>query len=361
MLYLKILKDLPASKKLVTQCLILLFPHLLVAQTGGEYIYQFLNTPTSARQTALGGKVLTLTDDVNQPTWNPATINQNLSKQLSVNYVSYLGGINIGSASYAQKINRRLGTLQGNIKYINYGTLISANENGEETGNFNASDIAISIGYAKRINKSNFYLGANLKFVNSLIATYNSSGIAFDFSIFFYDKNKPYTATIVARNIGTQITSFNGYNEKLPFEITMGYSYRLKNVPLKWYATIDNLQKWKVGVPNPSNQTSDLEGNTTTEKISFLNNLFRHIIIGAELFPESPVNLRIGYNFRRGKELELQNIRTFGGISFGFGLKMNSLKFNYAYSKFHSASNVSTFSLQINLDKGQRGKKAIRY
>ena len=59
----------------------------------------------------------------------------------------------------------------------------------------------------------------------------------------------------------------------------------------------------------------------------------------------------MGYNFRRAAELKLQNVRTFGGISFGFGIQMNRLKFNYAYSKFHSASNASTFSLEIDLDK----------
>jgi hypothetical protein len=32
---------------------------------------------------------------------------------------------------------------------------------------------------------------------------------------------------------------------------------------------------------------------------------------------------------------------------------MNKLKFNYAYSKFHSAANASTFSLLIDLDRGR--------
>jgi hypothetical protein len=34
----------------------------------------------------------------------------------------------------------------------------------------------------------------------------------------------------------------------------------------------------------------------------------------------------------------------------GFGIKMNRFKFNYAHSKFHSATNVNTFSLEIDLD-----------
>ena len=79
--------------------------------------------------------------------------------------------------------------------------------------------------------------------------------------------------------------------------------------------------------------------------------MFRHFVIGAELFPQSTFNLRLGYNFRRAAELQLQNVRTFGGLSFGFGLKMNRIKFNFAYSKVHVATNISTFNLIIDLDR----------
>ena len=157
--------------------------------------------------------------------------------------------------------------------------------------------------------------------------------------------------TIVVRNIGTQLKSFNGVQEKIPLKIAFGVSYRLKYVPLKWYGTFDNLQQWDISVANPSSQTVDLEGNVTKEDINFLNNMFRHIIIGAELFPESLINIRAGYNFKRARELALQNARTFSGVSLGFGIKMNKIKFNYAYSKFHAAANASTFSLLIDLDK----------
>ncbi|CAM1356779.1 type IX secretion system protein PorQ [Tenacibaculum halocynthiae] len=340
---------------------LLIFSNYVHSQTGGENIYGFLNTPTFARQVALGGKILTFIDDVNQPSWNPATISNSLHKQLSVNYTSYLTGINIGSVSYAYEINKHFETLHGNIKYVNYGEIIRADEEGNEQGSFSANDIAISIGYAKNIPRSDFYYGANLKLIYSSIDSFSSSGIAVDFGITYYSANNPFIIALVARNIGTQITSFNGTREKLPFEVILGASYKLEKVPLRWYLTLDNLQKWKVGVSNPTNQTTNLEGNTTQESISFLDNAFRHVIVGTELFPDSAINIRVGYNFRRNKELQLQNVRSFGGLSFGFGLKMNKLKFNYAYSKFHSASNVSTFSLQIDLDKRPKGKNPTRY
>ncbi|WP_299669160.1 type IX secretion system protein PorQ [uncultured Polaribacter sp.] len=324
------------------------------AQVGGERIYQFLNVSTSARQIALGGEVLTLIDDINQPIWNPATINSNLDRRLSVNYSSYLAGINVGAISYAREISRRFGTIHGNIKYLDYGAIIEANEQGEETGNFRANDIAVSIGYSYNFPYTNFYLGANLKFITSTISNFSSTGVATDIALLYYSLYKPYSFTVVARNIGAQLKSFNGEIEKLPFEFALGASYQLEYVPLKWYLTLDNLQQWDITAANPSNQTTDLEGNVTEEESGFVANTLRHFVVGAELFPESVINIRIGYNFRRAAELKLQNARTFSGVSFGFGIKMNKFKFNYAYSKFHTAANVSTFSLEIDLDSRRR-------
>jgi len=322
-------------------------------QVGGENIYEFLNISTSARQVALGGEVLTLIDDVNQAIWNPATINNDLNGLISVNYTSYLAGINIGSLSFAKMVSRKFGTLHAGIKYIDYGSLIGADIQGNETGSFNASDIALSLGYSYNIPWTNFYFGTNLRVINSSISNFSSFGISTDLAILYSSPFKPFSITLVARNIGTQITTFDAVREQLPFKISLGGSYQLDHVPLRWYFTLDNLQKWNLSVPNPSEQTIDLNGNITEKEVSFASNAFRHVVIGGEFFPENAFNLRFGYNFKRAAELKLQNVRTFSGISFGFGLKMNRIKFNYAYSKFHSAANSSTFSLLIDLNKNE--------
>ena len=61
-------------------------------------------------------------------------------------------------------------------------------------------------------------------------------------------------------------------------------------------------------------------------------------------------SMYIGYSFKRASELELQNVRSFSGLSFGFGVNMRRFKFNYALSRVHSASNVNTFGLEIDLN-----------
>lgn len=320
-----------------------------LSQVGGENIYQFLNIPTSARQVALGGEVNSLTSDINQPLWNPSVLSQDLEGKFSLNYANYLTDVNIGSLSYATSLSKRSGTIYTNISYVNYGSFFGADELGNETGAFSANDIAITIGYSYKIPRSHFSIGTNVKYITSNIQNFSSYGIATDVALLYNNPNHPFVATLVVRNFGVQLKSYNGTNESLPINIVLGGSYKLAHVPLQWYGTIDNLQEWELAVPNPSVQTTDLEGNVTQENITALDNIFRRLVIGAELFSEKIINLRVGYNFRRASELKLQNARTFSGISFGFGIQMKRIKFNYAYSNYHSATNNSTFSLEMNL------------
>ncbi|MBJ2176541.1 type IX secretion system protein PorQ [Aureibaculum sp. A20] len=330
---------------------ILSISNFSLAQVGGENVFNFLNVSTSARQAALGGEVLTLYDDVNQPLWNPSTINKEIDNQASVSYVDFLADINYGSATFAHLINRRIGTLHAGVTYVNYGTFIGADENGQETGTFKARDLALSVGYAYRIPKSNFHAGANLKYISSSIENYTSNGIAVDFGLTYFNDTKPFIVSAVIRNIGYQINVFDEERESLPLEIAVGASYKLANVPLQWHVTLDNLQKWNVAVSNPSDSQTSIDGETSNDNISFLDNAFRHVVVGAELFPDKVFNLRLGYSFRRGKELRLTESRTFAGLSAGFGLQLGRLKFNYAFTKYHPVTNTNTFTLNINLAK----------
>lgn len=327
-----------------------LISSVVYPQVGGESVYNFLNLTSSPRQAALGGKTLTLLDDVNQPIYNPSMISSDIDNQLAINYVNYLADISLISASYAHLVNRNFGTLHSNISYLNYGDFISSDEEGNELGSFKAYDLSFSIGYAYNFKNSDFYFGGNVKFINSVIENFSSMGLGMDLGLLYYNEYKPYTLTLVVRNMGYQIKEYDEVREKLPLEIDFGTSYKLENVPITWHFTLDNLQQWNIAVSNPSNETTSIDGETSNEKISIFDNAIRHISFGAELFPEKGFNLRFGYNFRRSKELFLTDKRTFAGFTAGFGIKLNKLKFNYAFSKYHPAANSSTFSLLVNLN-----------
>ena len=320
------------------------------AQLGGNATYQFLNLMSSPRQAALGGKVITNVDyDVTQALYNPATINIEMDNQLALNYANHLGDICYGTAAYDYTVDRRTQTFHAGVTYINYGNFEGYDENGNSTGDFTGNEAALSIGYALQIGFSDFYAGANIKLISSKLEQYSSFGAALDFGVIYINEYLDFNAALVVRNIGTQLTTYAGLNEPLPFEIDFGMSQTLENVPIRWHLTFENLQQWPIATANPARAITDLNGNQTQEEVGFLSQLIRHTLLGVELFPKKGFNLRFGYSFRRAEELRIIEQRNFSGLSFGIGLKFNKLRFSYTHARYSLASNTSFLGMQIDL------------
>ena len=320
-------------------------------QIGGKSVYQFLNLAQSPRQAALGGKTVTVVDyDVNQAFYNPATINEKMHNRLSANYGSYYGEVSYGTAAYAYTYDRHLQTFHAGISYVNYGTFEGRDELGNLTSDFTGSEAALSLGYAYNLPWTDMYVGANAKFISSTLESYNSWGAAVDLGFLYVDVDNDINYGLTVRNLGFQIKPYQDTNEKLPLAIDAGISQLMLHVPIRWHVTLENLQQWNIAFSNPNRAQGSLDGGSEEEKVSFFNNALRHVILGAELFPEKGFNLRLGYNFRRGEELRIVDKRNFSGISVGFGLRFGKVKFDYSYSRYTIAANTSLFGLMIDLN-----------
>ena len=321
------------------------------SQIGGKYVYQFLNLAQSPRQAALGGKTVTVVDyDVNQAFYNPATINAKMHNRLSASYGSYFGEVSYGTAAYAYTYDRHLQTFHAGVSYINYGTFEGRDELGDLTSDFTGSEAALSLGYAYNLPWTDMYIGANAKLISSTLESYNSWGAAVDLGFLYVDVDNDINYGLSVRNIGFQIKPYADTREKLPLSIDAGISQLMENVPIRWHLTLENLQQWNIGFSNPNRVEGNLDGGSKEEKVSFFNNALRHVIIGAELFPEKGFNIRLGYNFRRAEELRIVDQRHFSGISAGFGLRFGKVKLDYSYSRYTVAANTSLFGLTIDLE-----------
>ncbi|WET02632.1 type IX secretion system protein PorQ [Flavobacterium sp. YJ01] len=318
-------------------------------QVGGRYTYQFLNLTTSPRQAALGGDIITIYDeDVNQAMSNPALINPDMDNHLALNYGSYYGEASYGTASYAYTYDRHVQTFYAGISYVNYGSFEGYDENGQSTSSFTGSEGALTVGYAYNVPYTDLYIGANAKLITSSLENYNSIGGAVDLGLLYLIEESKLNLGFVVRNIGTQFTTYSGIKENLPFEIVAGISQELEHVPIRWHLSLENLQQWNISFSNPVRGETNIDGSTNPEKVSFFNNALRHVAFGVEIFPQRAFNFRVGYNFRRGEELRVEEQRNFSGVSLGFGLKINKLKFNYSYSRYTLAANTSLFGLILN-------------
>ena len=321
-----------------TSILFLLFCVVIQAQDGTR-VYEFLNITTSPRQAALGGNAQSMWDsDPNMALWNPALMNPETHNQLALNYVNYLTDIQFGTASYVYQWDKyNFFSIHG--QYVDYGDFLAADEIGNVTGNFSAKDASITLGYAHNLNDF-FTVGANVKYIHSQLETYTSFAAAMDLGVVFHDIDYETNVALSIRNIGTQFKPYDKVKESLPIQVNLGISHLLEHVPIELTATLHDLQKFDI-----SEQYRE-DGR----ELPTIRKAIDHLSVGAELFPQRGFNLRFGYNFKRGNELNTDLTRNFSGFSAGFGLRISSFRLEYTHAQYHASSNTDFFGLVVDLE-----------
>jgi len=334
--------------------LLFLLPTLVSAQIGGRAIYEFLNLPNSGKVAALGGEVNALPDpDLNLVFHNPSLLSPEMSNALVMNYVNYFADINFGYISYARSFDS-LGNFAAGLHYIHYGTFTAADETGQKTGEFNASEYAFNLFYSRAID-SMFSVGINVKPIISNLEKYSSFGLAADLGITYHNSSRLFTAALVLKNMGVQITTYDGETrEPLPFEIQLGLSQKLKYAPFRISLVAHNLQKYRLTYDKTDSQdqhndpfTSDTDEQSKVGE--FAENIMRHLILGLEFTPIQSFSLRVGYNYQRRKELQIPSKIAAVGFSWGFGLHIYKFQFSYGRATYHLAGASNHFSLSTNI------------
>lgn len=326
----------------------------VLGQLGGTSTYSFLSLPNAARVASLGGKLVSVhDDDLNLAFQNPALLNQTMHNHLTFNYVGYFADTKFGYASYAHKTGK--GIVAGGIHYINYGNFVQADPTGQITGNFTASEYALNIMYSRPLDSA-ISVGVNVKPVYNSLEKYSSFGMAFDLGVSYTNQNQLFNASLVLRNIGTQLVVYykNADREPLPFDIQAGISQKLEHAPFRFFITAHNLQRFDLTYDE--NEEDELtffnEGTGQKSDIEILTDKFmRHLIFGAEFTPFNNFYLRLGYNYQRRQELKIESRTAMVGFSWGFGLKINRFHLSYGRSTYHLAGASNHFSISTNLNE----------
>ncbi|MGB0838769.1 MAG: type IX secretion system protein PorQ [Chitinophagales bacterium] len=326
-----------------------------IAQIGGNNIYEFLNLPASPRITAFGGNQISVLDsDVSMGITNPSLYNSEMNGFLSVNNASYFSDINQGYVGYAKhfdslSINT---TFSAGVQYISYGDFAGADATGMPTDNFNAGEYAFILGAGRKWR--DFHYGANFKFISSNLENYTSLGYAVDAGITYFRPESNFSLAFVAKNIGQQLTTYDGGNEKelIPFELQLGLSKRLKYLPFRFSILAQNLQTWRIRYDDPNQQQVSIFGEPSqVNENDFMDNLMRHLVFSGELYMGKALRFRMGYNHLRRKEMAVDASRSFAGFSFGIGLHIKRLQLSYGRALHHLAGGTNHIGLGIRMGK----------
>lgn len=318
-----------------------------IAQTGGDNTYEFLNLSNNSLISSLGGmNVSLISDDPALAYYNPALLNISANGNISLNYVNYLSGINYGYASYAKDMEK-YGTFSAGVSYLNYGEFEEANSSGQITGSFRASEYALNLIWSYRIDTL-LNLGVNIKPVISHLDRYTSVGILADLGGVYQSRNDLYSIGLTIRNLGTQITSYSGIREQVPFEIVAGASARLQHAPFRFSLTGRHLQKYNLIHESELTDENLIEQYKGISGLS--ENIMRHLIFSVEFLPTENFYISTSYNYLRRKELMVPGRSSTVGFSMGAGIRLSKLEFALSRSKYHLAGSLTNISLMIKPD-----------
>ena len=298
------------------------FAFVAQAQESQE-VYSFLRLPVSAHVAALGGDNITLTDD--DPTLifhNPALINGVSDKSLNLNFMTYMEGAKTASASFVKAFQERA-SWGVSAQYMDYGSMKETTAENIETGEFSARDIALAGSFAYMLS-NRISGGITARFISSTIASYSSAAVAVDLGINYYDEDRGWSLSAVAKNLGGQIKAYDEDFERIPLDLQLGVTKRLIGSPLRLSATLSRLNNWDQG-------------------------LIKHIAVGADLLLGDNIYVAAGYTFRRSSEMKISDGESESnhgaGLSLGAGLQLERFKLQAAYAKYH----ISAYSLVVNV------------
>ena len=336
---------------MIKKVIIFLFFCILISpsfsQTGGDNVYEFLNLTHSGLVSSLGGTNVSLQgNDLNMAYHNPALLNPDMNKTLALNYVNYFAGINFGLAMYSRSYPGT-GNFAAGLTYLNYGTFTETNVSGTITGDFTAAEYAFSMIYSREID-SLFTFGINFKPILSHLEKYTSFGIAFDLGASWHNSAKLFSAGIVIKNAGYQVTTYAGEpRHNLPFEIQAGVSQRLGHAPFRFSLTMKHLEKFDLTYQYTTPATTGINKPVTS---GFTENLLRHAVIGVELIPHKNFYFSAGYNYQRRRELKVDSKVSTVGLSWGFGIKTTVMDIELGRATYHLAGSSTHISLILRPD-----------
>ena len=303
-----------------------LFSYEIGAQES-ETVYNFLRLPVSAHAAALGGDNITIDDD--DPTMvfhNPALASNVSDRSLNLNYMTYMEGVKVASASFV-KAYRKRATWAVEAQYIDYGSMKHTTADNEILGIVSAKDVVLGGTFSYALSDK-IAGGITAKVVSSNIADYSSMAVAVDLGLNYFNPELNLSVSAVARNLGGQVKAYEDEFEKLPVDLQLGVSKRLGQSPLRFSITMVRMNKWDD---------------------KFIN----HLVFGAEAFLADNIWIGGGLNPRRTNEMKIEDSESSSshgaGLSFGGGLQLERFKLQVAYAKYHVSASSLLFNVTYTL------------
>ncbi len=306
--------------------------------------YTFLNVSSSSKIYGLGGVNISLVDDELMSTdCNPALLGPEMTGQIGLNYMHYIGGSNFAGLRYAHSAGDH-GAWSASVRYFGYGSMKEALPDGTVVGEFSPKDVAFGATYSRDIY-GRWRGGITLRGLYSAYADYSAFAISTDLGVNYYDEERDLSLSMVVANLGGQVKRFNHSYDRLPLDVRLGWSQSFGAFPVRFSVTAWNLTKWKLPYLDAGDGTSEPE-----MKDSFKSNLFRHLVFGADLIASPNYYIGIGYNYKTRTDMSTYSRSFLSGFSLCGGINVRSFAVGVAFAQPHTGATTFMLNLTCRLD-----------
>lgn len=324
------------SKSLLFLSFFCLWGISLSAQSDVSTIFRFLDVTPNAHASALGGNHTGLFEgDYSSYHINPAYLFGATNGQVSATFVNLLADSKMGFTNGTFQINESNQIGLG-IRFLSYGDFKTLDKNGNELGDFNAIDLAVSGAYATKA-AMNWSGGISFDLIHSSYEQYKSTAFALTGGIYYKNIERHFSFGAAIRNLGTQLSTYAGKKEPLPLDVSIGISKKPENFPAELSFTLRRLNDW------------DMRTVNETETPDFFDNMFRHVIFGGTFDFGENFHIRLGYNRYLHELNKTKENFDFAGVGIGVGFNVRDLIIDISRNSYSETGGVVQLSVKTTL------------
>jgi len=337
---------------MVKKCLFYFFVMLhaasLKGQTlGGSSVYNFLKIPPHPQVGALGGRnISTFSCELGLVLENPSLLRASNHGNVSTNFTFLAPSLTMLNANGAFNIPKIATTFAISANHLQYGNIEQTDASGNTLGTFNPYDQVVHVTASRSYNEKWNY-GISIKYIHSKHGAYKSSAVASDFGLTYNDEERLFQAGFSARNMGTQISTYAGIGEDLPFDLSLGITKQLEKAPIRFSITAQRIHQFDIIYKDSIFNRDNFDINPRNK---FFNKLLSHFVVATDILLGDKFVFTAGYNFLRRKELIIPNLSNgLTGVSYGLKAKLNRLDFYFSRSHYQSSTGLTQVGISYKL------------
>lgn len=297
---------------------------------GFDLVQMDVSARTAALAGALGGFAA---DDPTAVFTNPAFLTGDMDRSVALGYVNQLADINAGTAVYARSLPRFGVDAAASVRFLSYGSFDRTGIDGTPDGTtFGASEAAVSL-TASRVVLPRVRAGASVHALFATIDDASARALTADVGATYEVPGQGLVVAASYSGIGTVLSSLGAVDDRLPRDLRLSVTKRLRYVPLT--------------VTLAGYELTHFEGPESDS--SAVVRALDHVLVGSELALGRALTLRAGYSPRRGRGLRSGGRLDLAGLSAGFGLTIRRFALDYAYTGWSEVGGVHQVGVRTRL------------